>query len=72
LIDNLATGVASTKEFLNAVTHQQVESTLALQESILSNAKSFKLLLTLQKNCWILLQNNFITWSGQCCQAPLQ
>src|ERR1700683_5408650 len=41
-IDNLATGVASTKEFLNAVTHQQVESTLALQESILSNAKSFK------------------------------
>jgi hypothetical protein len=42
LTDNLATRVASTKEFLNAVTHQQVESTLAFQEYILSNAKSFK------------------------------
>jgi hypothetical protein len=41
-IDDLATGIASTKEFLNAVTRQQAESTLALQESVLSNSESSK------------------------------
>ena len=43
-IDKLASGVASTKDFLDATTHQQAEATLALQESITRNTESSKLL----------------------------
>jgi hypothetical protein len=41
-IDNLTAGVASTKEFLDAVAQQQAETTVKLQESTLSNAESSK------------------------------
>jgi hypothetical protein len=43
-INKLASGVASTKDFLNATTRQQAEATLALQESITYNMESSKLL----------------------------
>jgi hypothetical protein len=41
-INNLAAGVSSTKEFLDTVARQQAETTVKLQESILSNAESSK------------------------------
>ena len=51
LIDNLATGVATTKEFINVVAHQQAESTLMLKESILSNTETSKAIANMQRNC---------------------
>jgi hypothetical protein len=41
-IDKLASGVASTKDFLDATMHQQAEAMLALQESITRNTESSK------------------------------
>src|ERR1700722_14901156 len=41
-IDNLAAGITTTKDFLDAVVRQQAESTLTLKESILSNVESSK------------------------------
>ena len=53
-IDKLTAGVASTKEFFDATSRQQAESTLALQESILSNTESSKSL----ANTAVELSNN--------------
>jgi hypothetical protein len=41
-IDKLTSGIASTKDFLDATTRQQAEATLALQESVTHNTESSK------------------------------
>ena len=73
LINNLATGVTTTKDFLDAVVHQQVESTLVLPESILSNTETSKVIAKTAENISDMSASKIrpSMWNGQCHQPPL-